>query len=532
MIAAGYAAVVVASATLGHAAKAHVGEPPNTIHSMPLLMPHHDYSDHLDKLHHEAFENMEGYSEKLVTENKKLRRRVAAMESELGREHSMEVASEIDAVTATHGEYAKESIRAVGLAVTLLMLTIIILGTLVTFLAGQRHTTVVAKTWRTLEKVLIIFVIVMWFQVLDNVFHWIGVTLHMEAALSVVHASVVFVVLVALSVKASTRNDDGRTMEIISAWGVHYFSFMIVHAGGHVQEAFFSKYLWLAFLGIPLFFVFCAGVSALTRWILMKRLHDEDNEHFVDKIEELEDDANGMMLAFLVTMLVRFVISGEFDGHMDGETGAHVGHSWVSRLVLFLYGCAMVALTVYLVPKLHHLGLKLQDALGGHLAQRVLLILNPFLCMSITWSFILWADWEFYEHLYRGQPVLGRIAWASVCSFVSFLAVWLYAKHSHREPIEDGSGQGRTLDLAWRWHDLERRKNVLNAIAALVAFAWAQVLGAAVADATSSSLHPLIGQFVLAVLVTLIGYFIYVRYVMPTVLAAQDFEEPFESKRP
>lgn len=466
------------------------------------------------------------HSDKLEKQNSKLKRRVLALETELGREHSSKAAVEEEQEFLSGVEYDQARNRSVGKSVTMVMLSTIILGAFLTFLTNNRQPVIKAKSWKLLEKIVIVFVVVLWAEVLDDIFVWWGITIHHETLISAFHAVIVFALLVFFAVKAARRNDEGRALEVISAVGVHYYAFMALHGAEHLQETFFAKHIWLCFLGIPIVFLIFAGFSYLSTWMIMRRLPDEDTDHFVDKIEELEDDAHGMVLAFLVTMLVRFAISGTFDIHGDVET---IEHTSEARLAMLAYACLMVAVAIVFLPRLHHVGLVLQGFAGGYLAQRAMLIMNPFLCTSVSWSFILWADWEFYEHLFHGDPLLGRIVWAMVCSIGALVAVVVFAVYRQRQRAADSGFEKEddTVNLAWRWHDLEERKNALNAVAVLIAFSWAEVLITAVDGSMAGSRRAwCFGVLALiSVPVTATGYFLYDRYISPAVFASQEAEE-------
>merc|ERR1719311_1894470 len=91
---------------------------------------------------------------------------------------------------------------------------------------------------------------------------------------------------------------------------------------------------------------------------------DADDEHFIDKIEELEDDAAGMMLAFLGAMLVRFCICGHYASFEAGERGGRDRHNWIERLIMLVYAILMALASFFLLPKLNASGEKLHTASG------------------------------------------------------------------------------------------------------------------------------------------------------------------------
>jgi len=502
---------------------------PSTIHTLPKIMPHRDYQERLKTIYREANEDSIIHQEKLEKQNTKLRKRVIILETALGDEQVSQISDELGAVVATASEFEQEQVRAVGLIALLLILGGIVISAQIISMLRHKSWTVQAKTWSAIGRILVVFVAVMWFHVLDDVFNWCGATLHQEAFFSTLHALILFAVLIVVAAKYETQR---HVLDLLIACGMHYLSFMLVHAGGHVQAALFSRYWWLCFLGVFLLLAFFSGVSAVTRHLLLQRVHDDDESHFVESMEELEDDASGMMLAFVFTIMVRFGISGAFQLMQEGDTGVVITHTSWERFSLFLYAIGVTSAALFLLPRLNTLGERLQDSIGGYATQRVILILNPFLVMSSAWAFLLWADWEFYEYLFRGQRVLGRIVWSILCTIVCFAGIYVYALHGKRLPhpnrlSEDPMhGQSaKAMDLAWRWTDLEKRKFILNALAVLIAFSWGESFNVSIDGASTTILHPLWLNFILAAITTAMALPAYTFFVREMVTATEKMED-------
>eukprot|EP00747_Dinoflagellata_sp_TGD_P079210 gnl/TRDRNA2_/TRDRNA2_160423_c2_seq1.p1 gnl/TRDRNA2_/TRDRNA2_160423_c2~~gnl/TRDRNA2_/TRDRNA2_160423_c2_seq1.p1 ORF type:complete len:285 (+),score=55.98 gnl/TRDRNA2_/TRDRNA2_160423_c2_seq1:33-857(+) len=241
---------------------------------------------------------------------------------------------------------------------------------------------------------------------------------------------------------------------------------------------------------------------------------DADDEHFVDKIEELEDDAGGMMLAFLTTVMLRYIIAGNYGQDLGEHTPPKLlHHTPLQRGILLAYALVMCLAAFFLLPKLNRLGERLNGPQGGSLAgyflQRMVLLLNPFLTMSAAWALLLWADWEFYENVFRHHQVFARIVVGFWFAFVCFGAIWIYGIVAKREQHHDRShpdqlrrASSRALDLAWRWSDLERRKFILNAAALVIAFPWEGALDTSVDVAVAGKAHPWPLKALMAVVLT------------------------------
>jgi len=499
---------------------------------VPVLVPSRRFKDSLKRVFQNTNKDAVVHEEKLEKMNKKLRSRVNLLEQQLGDERVAELSDELGAVAASGREYESEQVRNVGVVSTWLMFGSIVIAASVTYLTKHECCTVKAKTWWTLEKVMIVFVAVMWFQAFDETFSWFGASLRLETLFSVLHALTIFAVLVGVAVKLALKNDPDRLISVLIAWGMHYLSFALVHAGGHVQAAFFSWHPLLCFLGVFVLLGFFAGISALTRKVLLKKFENTDESHFVDQMEELEDDAIGMMLAFVFTLFIRYLICGSYQAMQEGDNGLTIQHTMLQRSLLFLYALAMIGIAVFAIPRLNALGERLQDSLGAYATQRLLLLLNPFLVMSVAWAFLLWADWEFYEYRFRGELVLGRAVVGVLCTLACFASILVYGRYAKRFPHPDRNHGDRlrrqsskALDLAWRWADLEKRKFVLNAMAVIMGFSWGEAFNASIDGALAGYMHPLLLKVLLALLVTALAYPVYTHYVRDMVSAMERQED-------
>jgi len=277
-----------------------------------------------------------------------------------------------------------------------------------------------------------------------------------------------------------------------------------------------------------------SGVSALTRYVLLSKFKDNDESHFVDNIEELEDDASGMMLAFVFTLTIRFLICGHYESRfaeMDGDAVV-ARHNLSERLAMLGWAVFITVVAIVVIPRLNTIGEKAENTLGKYATQRLLLLLNPFLVMCIVWAVLLWADWEFYESLFRGEPILGRVVFAIVCSIACFGGILAFAKLSKRsmhpermDPDRLKRQASKAMDLAWRWADLERRKFVLNAMSVLIAFSWGEAFNSSVDGAVASGAAPLWEKLLLTILVTMVVFPVYYYCVKDIVPAMQRLED-------
>eukprot|EP00747_Dinoflagellata_sp_TGD_P079206 gnl/TRDRNA2_/TRDRNA2_160423_c1_seq3.p1 gnl/TRDRNA2_/TRDRNA2_160423_c1~~gnl/TRDRNA2_/TRDRNA2_160423_c1_seq3.p1 ORF type:complete len:223 (+),score=33.60 gnl/TRDRNA2_/TRDRNA2_160423_c1_seq3:40-669(+) len=204
---------------------------------------------------------------------------------------------------------------------------------------------------------------------------------------------------------------------------------------------------------------------------------------------------------------------------------------------MLAYAVIMSLASFFLLPKLNALGEKLHSTDGPpskltYLLQRLVLLLNPFLTMSAAWGLLLWADWEFYEHLFRDHKILARIVVALSFSFISFGTIWAYGVFAKRDQHPDRNhpdqlrrASSRALDLAWRWSDLERRKFILNAVAVIVAFPWQETLDVSIDVASAGKAHPWPLKAIMSIMLTAVFVPLYLWFIRKAALDAEKAED-------
>merc|ERR1719379_928404 len=192
-------------------------------------------------------------------------------------------------------------------------------------------------------------------------------------------------------------------------------------------------------------------------------------------------------MAFAWTMTVRAVICGQYVPLEEGETGS-ITHTWWQRLIFLAYTLLISAVSLVALPYL-------QRATGQNQSTgwryRVLLILQPFLTMCMSWAVLLWADWEIYEYWFRGRPVLGRVIFSlaatQIFGAVAYGVAWhtTLPKVPPRDPNQDPAQARKDQEqdavkqamiLTKRMTHLATRKFFLSMLAMVVAFSWEETL--------------------------------------------------------
>merc|ERR1719160_1818912 len=79
----------------------------------------------------------------------------------------------------------------------------------------------------------------------------------------------------------------------------------------------------------------------------------------------------------------------------------------------------MTVAAVFVIPLLDHWMIEHSQS-ASRLAIRLHSLCYPFLTMSVAWAYLIWGEWEFYESLFVGNPILARAVFAILCTSICF----------------------------------------------------------------------------------------------------------------
>lgn len=549
---------------------------PVVYHAIPRIQPNDRYRRHLGRIFVNAAEDAgsksQARSERIVgleKQNLKLRRKIAALSEALGDSENGRVAEakelekekrqlQDDVDVAAHqppihgglpaGQQPRgfndvpikdSSLQITGETVETMLFLGVILATQLFLMLHSQSVTVRCMTWMMLEMATATVMAGLWFHAIDDVFEWSGWTRTRTTVAALLNAMIVYCIFLLVAWRLRHKEE---LLWTVTACGAQFIGFSAMYAGSQINETFFSSHVLFSFLSVVILLLICCFVSLVGHWAIGRAERyeqditdlpmddQEDFSRFIEKIDELEDDIAGLALAFVWTLSVRYLISGAYAGMEEGETGS-MQHTSVQRLVLFIYTASMAALAVFSLPRLQHFGQKVQSPLG----KRLLLMLHPFLAMSVAWAVLLWADWTFYEWYFRDATVLGRVWFAFLAGFCVLGIIFVMAHLQRREMHENRSSDDKLerdhahqVDLHLRWSDLERRKFILGMMALIVAFAWLQTydksLDGSYSGAGMVNWKTLI-KLVDAAVLTAVLLPIYIWYLQPKIAALEEEED-------
>jgi len=287
----------------------------------------------------------------------------------------------------------------------------------------------------------------------------------------------------------------------------HFASFASMHASEAAQYGVFMV-LWhhplMALIGMACLCIFFALIGGLLWYVkraLMRRDGQSDNNEFIEQTDDLENDFSAMALAFVFSLFIRFCLTGYHPSHGEEK---EFDHTHRQRLAMLCYAVIALAIAIGAIVYMN----KMRS--DRYVVKRVVMFVSAFLSMNVAWAWLLWGEWEFFEHRYSGDPMFGKLCFALVVSLMISVGViglaWL-------PPSEHRSG-GKSQELV-----------ILTALGLLVAWSWEHVFDHAIELYTEERVHPAPYKVSAAVLLTATVLPTVILYLKPMTLKAQEAME-------
>lgn len=299
-------------------------------------------------------------------------------------------------------------------------------------------------TWFTLDQVIAIFLAVLYFNAFDGLLDYLDLGGD-RPVVSVIHA--VSTLVSALALAFLVRNNQ-ISLAVVCGAAAHVASFNSIHAGATVQnEVWMARhYSWsFCLLGIVSYCVVFMIILVLIHRI-KTAMRSIENKDFMEKTDELETDCGAMGFAVLWTMFVRFVITG----HHPTDDETEFGHTEHQRLMMLIYAVITIPVAGVLVSQIN----KIQQT--SYIVGRFLAFLSSASAMNVAWAFLYWGEWEFFEVVYEGNPLFGKVFWALLASLICMLGIRILAVL----PTNSGAVMGKAMKVS------------LTSLALVVAWSW------------------------------------------------------------
>jgi len=336
---------------------------------------------------------------------------------------------------------------------TIVGLTAIVLLLPATFALTQIKDTR-APVWHFLDQFLAIFLAVALSQAFVELTCVSGdnaglATLLAEAFRFV--ASYVIVVMVSWPLRR-----ERKTFSSFCSCSAHFVSFLGIRSFGLVQShchynlAAHPLVTLLVACVILAVMLMCKG--AMGRYIFHER-SDEVDKKWHEETDEMGWDVAGMVLAYMFTQAMHFVILGKFDNISDPQAA----HTWQEVVFFAYYATGLLVVGASFIPWLDH------EQQNRHwLVFNSAHVARNFVAMTMAWALLLSVKWLLFEHspLAGCSELFATLNLSIALSVVALLVLPLMLLHrGHTLRTKRGKSamhlilQSLGLVCAWAWEE-------------------------------------------------------------------------------
>jgi len=341
-------------------------------------------------------------------------------------------------------------------------------------MASATNSKVRSYTWFLIDQVVAIFLAVMYFQAFDSLLDFGSLGTHSTLIASILHAVLMLAMVLALAYRFRSSEYD-VVLAILCGAGAHVVAFSSIHAAAGAQNHWVGMYYhWsmcifaMGVLGLGL------GIIGYLVYTAKKKAQGNllEDDVFMDKTDDLENDFGAMAFSVVFTLFVRFIITGHHP--VDDETG--FDHTKTQRLYMFVYACLSFVVAGFSVALLSKKAAEAAEA-NNYAKKRVCNFAITVSAMNVAWAFLYWGEWEFFDALFPGEAVKGRVMFAILSSIVGGLAIIGLTRLVKSEAKLSQGTKGAEMVA-------------ITAVGLIVAWSWELCFDAAVEDMTAGVSHP------------------------------------------
>jgi len=343
-------------------------------------------------------------------------------------------------------------------------------------------------TWFLMDQVTAIFLAVMYFQAFDSLLDFHGLGFHSQVACSILHALIVMAIV--LGAAAALRKQK-LALAILCSAGAHIVSFSSIHASAAGQNAWvgYSYSYMMCMFGLGTLFVALAGIGYLLYTAKRSMSLAEDLE-YMEKADDVENDAASMALSVCFTMLVRFIISGH---HPAGDE-AGFAHTQSQRNAMGFYAIVCFIIAVLVTG---FCAKKAADPTISYGGKRLCTFATTVTTMNVAWALLFWGEWEFFEAIYPGEAIKGRLMFTIAMTLLGGVGLIVLSKISSSSDVKT------------------ERKAALVAISLVIATSWELVFDASVEAMCDGVSHPALWKIAMTLILGAIVLPVYGLYMKP-----------------
>jgi len=300
-------------------------------------------------------------------------------------------------------------------------------------------------TWFLMDQVIAIFLAVMYFNAFDSLLNFHALGFHSAVICSILHA--VVMIAVVLGAAAALRKKK-VAMAILCSAGAHIVSFSSIHAaaGSQVKWVSMSYTFAMCAFGMITILVAMLGIGFLA-YTAKRRMNLHEDQEYMEKTEDIENDFAAMALSVVFTMFVRFMITGHHP--VDDET--EFDHTSGQRNLMGCYAIVALIVAAFVTT---FCSKKAAEANRSDFFKRLMTFFTTVATMNVAWAVLYWGEWQFFEALYPGEAIKGRLMFAITMTMLGGLGLFGLSKM-----INSSTGRSETrvalialsLVVAWSW---------------------------------------------------------------------------------
>jgi len=364
-------------------------------------------------------------------------------------------------------------------------------------MASAENRTVKNYTWFLIDQVVAVFLAVMYFNAFDSLldFHNMGVA--NTAVASILHALTMLVVVMGAAI-ALRKQEVG--LAILCGAGAHIVSFSSIHAAAATQNHWVSlSYSYSACIFGLITLGFALAAVGYLMYTAKDKMGLSKDDEWMDKTTDVENDFGAMAFSVVFTMFVRFLLTGHHP--VDDET--EFDHTESQRTAMLVYAVVCLVVAGFVV---NFCAKKAAAPDTTYAMQRVLNFCTTVASMNVAWAWLYWGEWEFFEALYPGEAVKGRVMFAITMTMLGGIGL---------------IGLSRLRTEARGPAAKNEKKVMLTALGLVIAWSWELCFDAAVEDMCEGVAHPVSWKVCTTLGLAAIVLPVYAYYMKPITSQAE-----------
>lgn len=385
-------------------------------------------------------------------------------------EHAHEHAHGHASAHAEHGDGGCNSSAnsvAVGLLTSVVLIPIVVYMTM----SKAAHGAVSDLTFRMVDLSISIFLAVLWFSASADILAsevFSGMFPHAEEVFAITQVIILYAVAM---VVAYLFRDNKYYLLTFSGCAAHYIAFAGIRAVGETQHIMSTKMVdkdhgaYVSFMFCMLLFLVCGGISLICFFAWRRNVKSDELQIAV---EDLELDIIGIVVSFAIMQALRHALTGRYppQAHMllleqsDRNDLDFLGsrphihpktHTMEQRMFMLAWSIALLIISFFSMRYLE--AIKERSEYWIH---KIIHVVQVVLVMCVAWGFLLWGEWEFYETIFKGDPMFGKMVFAIIATFCCLLIITALAyatdeRFSNAKGYADLCIMAVSLVAAWSW---------------------------------------------------------------------------------